>query len=67
MDHKICARSIDGILDVYKIREMLEHWVVVYCIRFNKGATLVEVHGKCEIAATLFKIKGKEKNSSTKT
>ena len=60
MDHKIRARSIDGVLDVYRIREMFKHRVVVDCIRFSERATLVEVHGKCEITATLFKIKGKE-------
>ena len=60
MDHKIRARCIDGVLDVYRIREMFKHRVVVDCIRFSERATLVEVHGKCEITATLFKIKGKE-------
>ena len=66
MDHKISARSIEGVLDVYELREMLKHRIVVDCISFNKGATLVEVHGKCEITATLFKIKGKEKNLISK-
>ena len=66
MDHKIGARCIDGVLDVYKIREMLEHWIVVDCIRFNKGDTLVEVHSKCEVAATSFKVKDRE-TPSTRT
>ena len=64
MDHKICARCIDGVLNIYEVRETLEHWVVVDRIRFNKEATFVEVHSKCEVASTPLKIKGKGENIS---